>query len=134
VYSPVSYQFPRHTHQLQTGKMKPKLLYKAMRQTSPRKIYGNKLLPTNRYRVLPRDHSPADSVRSSISNRSVPVKRKAMSDGNPFLEQVSYAEATASSVIINEPGPDNNKVMMEEIVKVKSITEKVSSELTRILK
>jgi hypothetical protein len=111
--------------------MKPKLLYDVIRQTSPRKLFPN----VNRYSLLPRDASPADSVRSNLSNRSrsQSIKRK-----NPESEQssqVTYAQMATGSGSGSDQAPiaDNQvEVLTENIVKVKSICDKVSSELSNV--
>jgi hypothetical protein len=109
--------------------MKPKLLYDVLRQTSPRKMYGSLAVPTNRYNVLSRDNSPADSVRSNLSqrSRSVSIKRKNSSSGtgtdNP---PISYANVTAvsGSVNVQNAAVEN---LTEDIVKVKSVCDKLGT-------
>jgi hypothetical protein len=71
--------------------MKPKLLNDVLRQVSPRKYNNHTMFPPNRYTALSRDSSPANSVRSNLSLKSLPIKRKILSDGNSN-SQVTYAE------------------------------------------
>jgi hypothetical protein len=103
--------------------MKPKLLYDVLRQTSPRKNFSH----TNRYNVL-RGASPADSVRSnaSIRSRSQSIKRKNPGEDN---NGVSYATVTSGTVPSGSDTTIDVEEVTENIVKVKSICEKVSTEL-----
>jgi hypothetical protein len=97
--------------------MKPKLLYDVLRQSSPRKIIGN------RYAVL-RDSSPADSVRSDASfrPRSQSVKRNLTGD---IVNQVSYSDVVLSQSRSDLPIEEMNT----NIAKVKSICETVTTEI-----
>jgi hypothetical protein len=118
-----------------TGNMKPKLLYDVIRQTSPRKLLNAHI---NRYSLLPRDASPADSVRStnSIRSRSVSIKRKNSNSDN--TDSLSYAVAAAGSgpgsgsdsVSPTVNSVQEQEILTENIVKVKSICDKVGSELS----
>jgi hypothetical protein len=106
--------------------MKPKLLNDVIRQSSPRKFYGN----GNRYNVL-RDAS-VDSVRSNLSfrSRSQSIKRKSPDDDKS--KENSYA-SVASVGLAPDPVPaptPPNEVVMEKIVKVRSICDKIGSELS----
>jgi hypothetical protein len=111
--------------------MKPKLLYDVIRQASPRKMFNN----TNRYTVL-RDSSPADSVKSnnSFRSRSQSIKRKNTGDDIPSqVPNVSYAAVASGPVISNTVSDlscDEVGEITEGIVKVTSICEKVSTELS----
>jgi hypothetical protein len=101
--------------------MKPKLLSDVLRQSSPRKF-----LKGNPYAVL-RDVSPAGSTRSSASTaRSIPVKRKHFAgDSGPLLNVPNSYAAIASGTHVLFP-----EEVTEEIVKVKSICEKVVKDLS----
>jgi hypothetical protein len=111
--------------------MRPKLLSEILRQNSPRRMYGKTLLSANRYSVLntQRDSSPADSVRSEISQRSrvnsQSVKRKGShSDGTGTCnESLSYANITGANSLSSQqllPGQFD-----EELAKVRSLCDKV---------
>jgi hypothetical protein len=111
--------------------MKPKLLSDVLRQNSPRKFLNK----GNYYSVL-RDVSPADSTRStfSSSSRSLPVKRKIGNEGNEIVTgqgNMQYAAVAAANIV---PAPAGIQVtvsedLTEEIVKVKSLCEKVGRDL-----
>jgi hypothetical protein len=106
--------------------MKPKLLYDVIRQASPRKFVPNQ----NRYNLL-RDASPADSVRSdqSFRSRSQSIKRKSPEDSAP--EVMTYAAVTSPDIQVQPPDCDSKvEEVTENIVKVKSICEKVSAEVS----
>jgi hypothetical protein len=109
--------------------MKPKLVSEVLRYTSPRKMYGKKnVMPSNRYSVLNtnRDSSPADSLRSEMSQRSrtysQPTKRKnSQSEVQCNNDRPSYANAVSSlqpQVLL--PGQFD-----EELAKVRSLADKV---------
>jgi hypothetical protein len=109
--------------------MKPKLIYDVLRQTSPRKLYGKSIIPPNRFNVLSRDASPADSLRSSFSSVSVPVKRKNNSDEHSG-NAISYADVTLGNSHQVSMAPSIDKeALTTEIVKVKSLCEKFSDEV-----
>jgi hypothetical protein len=127
--------------------MKPKLVYDVLRQTSPRKMQGRSTLPPNRYHLLTRDSSPADSVRSNLSSRSrsISVKRKNSQDGhNREPDDYSLSQSQGStnpsyaamcsghepSAPAPEPDADP-EVLNEEIVKVSSICDKVGSDISK---
>jgi hypothetical protein len=120
--------------------MKPKLVYEVLRQTSPRKMVGKKSLPPNRYNLLARDYSPAESVRSNLStcSRSISVKRKNSSDGPSSQlnsqDSDSYASICGAGVSSQSQSPTNDQeteIVNEEIAKVSSICDKVSSEISK---
>jgi hypothetical protein len=105
--------------------MKPKLLCDVLRQDSPRKFYGN----PNRYTIL-RDASPADSIRSNLSTRSVAVKRKGTQD-EISGSQISYASIASGPVPTDPaPAPETQEALTEKIVKVRSICDKVTTDLS----
>jgi hypothetical protein len=118
--------------------MKPKLVHEVLRQSSPRKLYGSNLLPPNRYNVLSRDSSPADSVRSSFSQISVSTKRKNSANegySGPVSTVtgtgISYAEATGGDNASSTQVIIDCEAVTENIVKVKSICDKVSAEISK---
>jgi hypothetical protein len=109
-----------------TGNMKPKLLCDVLRQESPRKFYNN----PNRYTVL-RDVSPADSVRSTLSNRSRPiaVKRKLNQVENPSQSSQSYSSVVSNSSQQVAPLAESESLNVK-IVTVRSLCEKVTTDLS----
>jgi hypothetical protein len=120
VYCPVHPPLPSEQQQV---RMKPKLLGDVLRQTSPRKFYGNK------FAVL-RDASPAESVRSNFSgrSRSFSVKRKNPQE-EPSGSQASYANVASGTVIdIPVPDPDEEKIDAG-IAKVRSLCDKANADL-----
>jgi hypothetical protein len=112
--------------------MKPKLVHEVLRQTSPRKLYGSTLVPPNRYNVLSRDSSPADSVRSSLSqrSRSVSIKRKnsnteSGSDGTSYADIMKGTDTSPPAIT-----QEDIDCVTENIVKVKSLCDKVGTEIS----
>jgi hypothetical protein len=107
--------------------MKPKLLSDVLRRSSPRKMYSN----INRYHVLARDASPADSIRSEASfrSRSQSIKRKTVADPDPEPDTdretaISYADVTGANTG-NNIFPAAGQ-LEEDIVKVRSIVERAT--------
>jgi hypothetical protein len=116
--------------------MRPKLVYDVLRQSSPRKMAGKNSLPPNRYNLLTRDSSPADSVRSNLSvrSRSISVKRKNSSDGSgsQHLSQAPESYASICGTSSQSPADDQEtELVNEEIAKVSSICDKVSGEISK---
>jgi hypothetical protein len=103
--------------------MKPKLLSHVLRQSSPRKMSGNKAVPPNRYNVLSRDSSPADSIRSdnSYRPRSQSLKRKPESDASS-ISGISFANIVTGPQLLV---PETAKID-EGITKVRSICSNLS--------
>jgi hypothetical protein len=108
--------------------MKPKLVSEVLRYTSPRKMVGKKVTQPNRYSVLNtnRDSSPADSLRSELSQRSrtfsQSVKRKNSGDDIQGSEMsLSYADA-ASGIQPQDLLPGQ---FDEQLAKVRSLCDKV---------
>jgi hypothetical protein len=114
---------------------RPILATAALRQLSPRKTVGTTFYTANQFSAL-REPSPANSVNSEsdFRSRSGSVKRK-INDFNA----ISYAGVTGGNlenrrgggapvITVTDPEPDVEKINVG-VVKVKSLLEKVDSEL-----
>jgi hypothetical protein len=108
--------------------MRPKLSSEVLRNASPRKMYGSSLIPPNRYNVLSRDSSPANSVRSENSqrSRSHSIKRKNSSDAT-IDSGISYSDAVSGATQA-VPLPCN---LDEDIAKIRSVCDLVSTEISK---
>jgi hypothetical protein len=107
--------------------MKPKLLSDVLRQISPRKMYGNAAIPPNRFSILPRDASPADSVRSDISSRSrsQSIKRKNEDSHTVPVPVTSYANVTSGNDSGNPSVNQAHGQLDEDIATVRSLCDKL---------
>jgi hypothetical protein len=110
---------------------RPILATAALRQLSPRKTIGTSYYTPNQFHVL-REPSPANSVSSDsdFRSRSGSVKRKI-----DEFNAISYASITSGCneagtpvITVTDPEPDVEQVNLG-VVKVKSLMEKVDSEL-----
>jgi hypothetical protein len=111
---------------------RPLLASAYLKQLSPRKMYGSSFLSVSTYKnTQQRDSSPALSNNSEYEarSRSNSVKRK-------HYDGPSYASILTNTVSSAPPTPVISNEVVEkvttEVTKVKSLCEKVSSELGKI--